>query len=293
MGASAPYWQSLLWIFFFILLAMPFLQQRALMSARARLMRAIERRRGSRVITLIHRQEAASFLGFSITRYIDIEDSELVLQAIRTTPAQVPIDMILHTPGGLVLAAEQIACALKGHEGKVTVFVPHYAMSGGTLIALAADEIIMDSHAALGPVDPQVGQYPAISILAALEVANPNRNDETLVLGDISRKAIMQVRSTIQSLLAGRMPDEKAKQLAVTLSSGRWTHDYPIMPDEAKGLGLPVTVGLPEIIYDLMSLYPQSTHRRPSVEFVPVERPPQAPSPRGGRRPARRASRPQ
>src|SRR5439155_9771144 len=50
-------------------------------------------------------------------------------------------------------------------QGKVTVFVPHYAMSGGTLIALAADEVVMSPHAVLGPVDPQRGQYPAASLL--------------------------------------------------------------------------------------------------------------------------------
>jgi len=54
-------------------------------------------------------------------------------------------------PGGLVLAAEQIAPALRRHSGTVTVFVPRYAMSGGTLIALAADEIVMDPNAVLGP----------------------------------------------------------------------------------------------------------------------------------------------
>jgi len=43
----------------------------------------------------------------------------------------------------------------------VTVFVPHYAMSGGTLIALTADEIVMDPNAVLGPVDPQIGNMPA------------------------------------------------------------------------------------------------------------------------------------
>ena len=72
---------------------------------------------------------------------------------------------ILHTPGGLVLASEQIAQALLRRTGRVTVFVPHYAMSGGTLIALAADEIVMDPNAVLGPVDPQIGEYPAASIM--------------------------------------------------------------------------------------------------------------------------------
>jgi Serine dehydrogenase proteinase len=74
-----------------------------------------------------------SFLGFPIARYIDIEDSEAVLRAIQLTDPDVPIDLILHTPGGLVLAATQIADALRAHPSKVTVFVPHYAMSGATV----------------------------------------------------------------------------------------------------------------------------------------------------------------
>jgi hypothetical protein len=74
-------------------------------------------------------------------RYIDINDSEDVLRAVQMTDVDVPTDLVLHTPGGLVLAALQIAKAVRGHKAKVTVFVPHYAMSGGTLIALAADDV--------------------------------------------------------------------------------------------------------------------------------------------------------
>src|SRR4249920_3629485 len=120
--------------------------------------------RKSRVIALIHRQESQSILGVQVASYIDIEDSEAVLRAIRLTPDDQPIDLILHTPGGLVLAAEQIAKALAEHKGRVTVFVPHYAMSGGTLIAMAAQEIVMDRNAVLGPVDPQIGDAAASSI---------------------------------------------------------------------------------------------------------------------------------
>jgi ClpP class serine protease len=152
-------------LFFLLLLQamVPFIQRRMLEFRRKAAIRALELKRKSRVITMIHRQEAVSFLGFTLARYIDIEDSEQVLRAIRMTPPDMPIDLILHTPGGLVLAAEQIACALKRHKGKVTVFVPHYAMSGGTLIALAADEIVMDPNAVLGPVDPQLCDRPGVS----------------------------------------------------------------------------------------------------------------------------------
>ena len=186
-----------------------------------------------------------------------------------------PIDLLLHTPGGLVLASDQIAHALKRHGGRITVIVPHYAMSGGTLVALAADEILMDPDAVLGPVDPQLGSltrgsWPAASILKALEQDNPNRDDETLILGDVARKAIDQVRATVEELLEGRVDEAEAKRLAALLSEGRWTHDYPIRLEEARALGLPVSDAVPDVVYELMTLYPRRSQRRPSVEFIPT-----------------------
>lgn len=238
---------------------------------RWRLIRRIERARRSRVITLIHRQELISLLGIPLTRYISIEDSEHVLQAIRLTPPDMPIDLILHTPGGLVLAAEQIARALQRHPAKVTVLVPHYAMSGGTMICLAADEIIMDENAVLGPVDPQLGEYPAASILEAVKEKGKDKvSDRTLILADISAKALNQVEDFITYLLEDKMPPDRARQLARLLASGQWTHDYPITADRLKDMGLPVTVGLPQEVYLLMHLYPQPAQRRPSVQFIPV-----------------------
>src|SRR3990172_10370594 len=100
---------NLLWVLFLIAAFAPYFQQKILVLARLRLLRKLERTRGSRVITLIHRQESRSFLGIPIIRYIDIDDSEQLLRAIRLTQKDLPIDLILHTPGDLVLAAEQIA----------------------------------------------------------------------------------------------------------------------------------------------------------------------------------------
>src|SRR5881296_2750285 len=140
---------DLLWLFFMLSALQPLVRQRWLEAARQRLIARIERERKSRVVLLVHRQETMSLLGFPIFRYIDINDSEEVLRAIHLTDPEIPIDLVLHTPGGLVLAATQIARAIFTRKGKVTVFVPHYAMSGGTLLALAADEIIMSRYAIL------------------------------------------------------------------------------------------------------------------------------------------------
>ena len=266
---------NILWIVIMIQIFIPLLQKRLLAAKRLSIMRNIEKKRQSRFITMIHRQETMNFLGFPIARYIDIEDSEHLLRAIRMTPKEMPIDLVLHTPGGLVLASEQIACALKRRQGKVTVFVPHYAMSGGTLVALAADEIVMDPDAVLGPVDPQLGSpqtgyYPAASILRALEQPNPNRDDHTIIQGDIAKKAIEQVHQTIFKLLLEHQTPEKASELAKMFSEGRWTHDYPIDFEEARAMGLPVSDQMPEEIYQLMELYPQAKQQRPGVEFIPI-----------------------
>ncbi len=264
---------SLLWIFLIISSLQPVIRQKILESNRYRLLAKLEQKRKSRVIAMIHRQETLSLLGFPLVRYIDIHDSEEVLRAIKMTDNDVPIDLILHTPGGLVLAAEQIARALKKHPAKVTVFVPHYAMSGGTLIALAADEVVMDENAVLGPVDPQLGQQPAASIVKVLEQKPLSEvEDETIILADVARKALAQVKETVMELLQDKMGPEQAEQLAVTLSSGVWTHDYPITVDEARKLGLPISTDMPQDIYQLMALYPQSAQRRPSVEYIPVPR---------------------
>jgi ClpP class serine protease len=262
---------NIIWLIFLIYSFIPLIKHRQIEVARLKLIRDIERKRNSRVITLIHRQESLSLLGLPISRYINIEDSEQILRAIRLTPDDMPIDIILHTPGGLVLAAEQIAHAIMKHPSKVTVFVPHYAMSGGTMIALAADEIVMDENAVLGPVDPQLGNYPAASILRVLAQKPVERiDDETLILADVAEKAMNQVRENVYTILSQNHEEEKARELARIFTEGRWTHDYPISAEELKNMGLTVSTDLPKEIYTLMELYPQTAQMRPSVHYVPI-----------------------
>ncbi|PLV58393.1 ATP-dependent Clp protease proteolytic subunit [Thermotoga sp. KOL6] len=262
---------QIFWMIFIFSLITPFLKNSALKSARETLIRSLEKKRNSRVITLIHRTESINFLGFPVRRYIDIEDSEEVLRAIKLTPQDMPIDLIIHTPGGLVLAAEQIARALKRHKGKVTVFVPHYAMSGGTLIALAADEIVMDENAVLGPLDPQIGNMPAPSILSVVKKKDVNEiDDQTLILADIAEKAIKQMKEFVKEILIDKMPGEKAEEVASRLCEGYWTHDYPLNYQKLKELGIQVNTNMPAEVYELMDLYKQSEPKRPSVGYIPA-----------------------
>lgn len=261
----------LFWSLLIIMLLSQWIGTASLEKKRSAIIEEIQETRGSRVITLIHREETVNLFGMAVSKYIDIDDAEAVLRAIRLTPAQKPIDLIIHTPGGLVLAASQIAHALRAHEGKITVFIPHYAMSGGTLIALAADEIVMDPNAVLGPVDPQIGNLPAASIIKTVELKKPeNVDDKTLILADMSTKAINQVTSLVTKLLEKHLPKEKAEEVAILISTGQFTHDFPITLERAKLVGLPVSTEMPKSIYSLMDFYPQKGVGRPSVTYVPL-----------------------
>lgn len=267
---------DLFWIFLIFSSIQPWWQRRQLEMKRVQTITEFERDRKSRVILLIHRQESISLLGIPVSRFISIEDSEQVLRAIRLTPPEIPIDIILHTPGGLVLATEQIARALIRHPSKVTVFVPHYAMSGGTMLALAADEIVMDANAVLGPVDPQLGNMAAASILKVVEDKPIEKiDDQTVMMADLARKAIAQVQRFVRTLLQDNVPQpkiapENIDKIIDALTTGKITHDCPISVEEASELGLPISVGLPKSIYKLMDLYPQPPMGRPSVQYIPT-----------------------
>ena len=264
---------SLLWILFLVMALQPLLMGRWYTVRRAQAIRAIEKAHGTRVITMIHRQEKRSLFGFSVARHIDLEDAQTIIAAIKETPSDVPIDLVLHTPGGLVLAAMQIARAVEAHKAKVTVYVPVYAMSGGTLIALAADEIVLGEFSVLGPIDPQIAGLPAASIVKARD-SKPIAEvfDLTLVLADVSEKALAQVKRGAVELLTPRMEQAAAEALAAKLAGGHWTHDYALTASEAAELGLPVKVAMPNEVMELMKLYPQPIQQS-GVEYLPIDIP--------------------
>jgi ClpP class serine protease len=264
---------SLFWVFIVVMVLQPLLTTRWYAVRRAREIRAIEELHGTRVITMIHRQEKRSLFGFPVSRHIDLEDAQTIIAAIKDTPEDMPIDFVIHTPGGLVLAAMQIARALEAHRAKVTVYVPVYAMSGGTLLALAADEIVLGEFSVLGPIDPQIVGLPAASIVKARD-SKPVESvfDLTLVLADVAEKALVQVKQGAVELLTPRMDRSAAEALAAKLAGGHWTHDYALTATEARSLGLPVTIGMPSEIMTLMTLYPQPIQRS-GVEYLPIDMP--------------------
>jgi ClpP class serine protease len=236
------------------------------MAQRQAIVTKLEKKRQSKVITLIHRREPWSQEEDKDGESITIEDSEFVLTEIGRTAKDKSIDLIVHSPGGLALAAEMIAIALKNHPGKTTVMVPFYAMSGGTLIALAADEILMENYSVLGPVDPQFQGYPAAAYMSLLQEKPLQAvQDEVVLMAHVARLAVGQVKNFVKWLLADRLSQEKCEALADFLTGGYITHDTPLTLATARGWGLNVHEGVPHEVFELFTTCEFGLCKRPCL----------------------------
>jgi hypothetical protein len=267
----ASFLRFLFWALLVGALVVAFFSRGSVEAERAAALERFQSSRQSRAIALIHRQDRLNFLGIPIASYISIDDSEAVLRAIRLTPQDKPIDLILHTPGGLVLASEQIARALLEHKGKVTVFVPHYAMSGGTLIALAADEIVMDPNAVLHRLLLRRLDDGCRRCIADLWVdraeppvrrhADPRRH---LAQGTGTGACIRNRAAVpIEAGPAGKGDGDRAGPHRRSLDAR-----LPITTRLARELGLKIDTAMPREVYSLMDLYPQASGKRPTVLYV-------------------------
>ncbi len=237
------------------------------MAQRKAIVAKLEKKRKSKVITLIHRREP--WVGEEENgdeESITLEDSEFVLMEISRTPKDQPIDFIVHTPGGLALAAEMISIALKNHPGKTTVMVPFYAMSGGTLIALAADEILMENYAVLGPVDPQFNGYPAAAYTTLLQEKPLQAvQDEVVLMTHVARLAVGQVKNFVKWLLGDRLSAKKCEELANFLTGGYITHDTPITLTTVRDWGLNIHEGVPPEVFELFTTCEFGLCKRPCL----------------------------
>lgn len=227
------------------------------------LIRRIEQVRGSRVICVIHGENMEN----DQFNFADLED---VLSALVANDPTKPLDIILHTQGGNSFAGRQIARAIKAHPARKTVFVPYFAMSAGTRVALAADQIVMGAHATLGPIDTQLYGMPAPSILQLLQLKPQETiKDEFLILAEEARKIMAEGRATACDLLQGTYTNDGSCAIADEMIGGKWSHGFPIMSNTAKALGLNVTTDLPDIFYDLVRCFRHAGGEDPSVLFIP------------------------
>ena len=149
------------------------------------------------------------------------------------------VTLLLHTLGGYFQPVVQIARAVRRH-GQVRAVVPYYALSGGTLVALAAQSLELWPHAALGPVDPQLGPFSAAALRAVIDSKPVEHVDDyTLALAHEARKSLQQTTVLLRELIGD---NPRALQRLV---AGEVPHSYPVTVEEAQALGLAVEVAAP------------------------------------------------
>lgn len=195
---------------------------------------------------------------------IDENDKNAFMQAVCGLDRSKGLDLILHTPGGAIAAAESVVCYLKSLFGNnIRVFVPQIAMSAGTMIALASKEIVMGKQSNLGPIDPQFGGMSCAGIIEEFQEASSAVLKEPKLaavwgpiiskyhptfIGDC-KKAIDWADSIVSKWLASNMfsedsqPSKKAETVVKRLSShnATYSHSRHIHIEELRDLGIVVT----------------------------------------------------
>lgn len=180
------------------------------------------------------------------------------------------LDLIIHSPGGIPEAAEQIVNYLRKKYDHIRAIIPQNAMSAATMIACACDEIIMGKHSAIGPIDPQIkintlkGQYtaPAQSILDEFNLAKAEmlkdpktaplwvRKIDGYPIGflKVCENVINLSKNIVSLWLENWMLKDEPKKKKLSTSISNWLgdtnlhkiHSRPIDINQAKSKGLKV-----------------------------------------------------
>jgi hypothetical protein len=180
------------------------------------------------------------------------------------------LDLVLHSPGGSLEAADQIVQYLRSKFRHIRAIVPQNAMSAATMIACACDEIVMGKHSAIGPIDPQItfptqsGHFtaPAHAILAEFDqvraevIADPRTaplwvnkiNMYPAGFLNICRDTIKLAEDKVAEWLEANMLKGEQDAAAKARSAASWlnnaanhkTHGRPISAAQAGGIGLKI-----------------------------------------------------
>ncbi len=227
----------------------------------------------------------------SAQQQIVFDEAFEAVASIRQANPRSKIVVVLHTLGGYARPAHMIALALKQHlkearhsskrDPRVIAYVPYVAMSGGTMIALAAEKVVMDPTASLGPIDTIYGGFPTETYRDLLEKKGPLATQDVLVMlaheaekydhyaGRIAREIVHDNH---------KAEDKPADYLADYLSSGELSHSEAISPDAAAKLGIHVSTKIPADIYGLVDARIRMIHTRLEYEERRLAKPDSAPA---------------
>ena len=223
-----------------------------------------EKAHDAKVFYFIHRKRSLGIFGISLYEYLEVYDAHRFLRDLKSVPEDKNLVIIIHSPGGELLAAMQIAKVLKEWKGKVSVVVPYYAMSAGTLIALSADAIYADRNVTFGAIDPQIpvggNRYVSAADLYRVCRGNSTISVQDRILCEMGRKAMKQVESFLKRVVLKDKDEKVAEAVINTLLYTERSHDFPFFAENLKEMGLNVVFEIPQELRELSDLL-INTHR--------------------------------
>lgn len=208
-------------------------------------------------------QQKGSFIDRFEGFAINDSDQNGFMAAIHKLDRRIGLDLILHTPGGSISAAEHLVTYLRSmFDIDIRAIIPHLAMSAGTMIALSCNKIVMGKHSSLGPIDPQVYGLPAHGVIEEIERAHKEiREDSSRIpiwqpiianynptlIGECE-KAIQWTNQIVKQWLIEGMflhddkGNEKAEKIVSSLSDHGETkaHDRHISIETVRSLDIKV-----------------------------------------------------
>lgn len=202
-------------------------------------LQAIWPREGRTVLALIHEGDTG----------LDAEDATDLLTTLAMLEPDDPVDVILHTHGGSATAANRIAAALVKRP-HTAAFVPFYAESAGTEVALACAEIHLGHDANLTPIDIHIEGKPARDLVELARKSGPRASETLRLAAKVAERALSDEAKTIDELIHPNHKTAKARvSLAKRLTSGRSYHAELIRFTAAKQMGIAVQKGVPAELY--------------------------------------------
>lgn len=199
-----------------------------------------------------------------IVGQVNDDDKNGLMNAIHGLDRSLGLDLILHTPGGDISAAESIVHYLRQmFDTDIRAVIPQLAMSAGTMISCACKELVMGKQSSIGPFDPQFGSgIPAHGVLEEFEKAVRMVKEDPLstpiwqtivskyhpsFLGECEKAIELAAEVVTRWLTTGMFKDDadaydKAFKIVTALNdhAGTKTHSRHLHIEDATGYGLKV-----------------------------------------------------